>query len=461
MADNPARFLEGNLLRHVAVMSLTASLGLMAVFLVDLLDLFFISILGQAELAAAVGYAAAILFFTTSAAIGMAIATGARVARALGEGDREEARERASTALVFGLVLGVLLAVLVWMFIPDLVALLGATDETADLADSYLRIVVPTLPFMMLGMSGGAILRAHGRARAAMMATIWGGLANGILDPILIFGFGLDLTGAAVASAVSRLVIAVAALQPAARVQGGFAVPSLARLGRDLRPVLAIALPAVLTQLATPLGQAYVTRAVAGFGEAAVAGVAVIGRLTPFAFGLVFALSGAVGPIIGQNDGAGRADRVRETYRSALWFTGAVVVLISALLFLLRPAIADAFSARGLARDLVFLFCGPLALAFFFNGVIFVSNAAFNNLGRPFYSTWINWGRHTLGTIPFVLIGAAWMGAPGVLIGQAVGGAIFAAIALLLAVRVMRGGGGDMPAFTRQARLVQLFNGRR
>ena len=101
---------------------------------------------------------------------------------------------------------------------------------------------------------------------------------------------------------------------------------------------------------------------------------------------------------------------------------------------------------------------------FFFNGVIFVSNAAFNNLGHPFYSTIVNWGRHTLGTIPFVLVGAAWYGAPGVLIGQFIGGAVFAVIAVLLARRVLAQQDiqkGAQEPFARQARLFSLLHHRR
>ncbi len=82
-----AKFLTGNLFRHVTVMSLTSSVGLMAIFAVDFVDMIFISMLGKDELAAAVGYAGAILFFTTSFNIGVAIAAGALVARALGEDD--------------------------------------------------------------------------------------------------------------------------------------------------------------------------------------------------------------------------------------------------------------------------------------------------------------------------------------------------------------------------------------
>jgi len=188
-----------------------------------------------------------------------------------------------------------------------------------------------------------------------------------------------------------------------------------------------------------------------------------VGRLMPVAFGTIFALSGAIGPIIGQNYGAGQMDRVRCAFRDALLFCALVVGAVSGLLFGLRAPIADLFRAEGVTRDLVYLFCGPLALMVFFNGVIFVANAACNNLGRPFQSTLVNWGRHTLGTVPFVLVFAALMGAPGVLIGQAMGGVIFAAIAVWQALRAMAGPGADKggDGFVQQARAMALMRFRR
>lgn len=463
MADAQAKFLEGNLLRHISVMSLTASVGLMAVFLVDFVDMIFISMLGKAELAAAIGYAGAILFFTTSLSIGMAIAAGALVARALGAGDPEMASRRAATSLLYGFLLGSVFAAIVWINVQPLAALMGASGETLDLATTYLRIIIPSLPILLIGMVGSAILRAHGDARRAMMVTVIGGAVNAVLDPILIFGLNLELTGAALASVAARFAIAISAMIPIFKHYGGLQRPTAAEFRVDFPAIFAIAIPAILTQLATPIGSAYVTRAMAAFGEEAVAGMAVVGRLTPVAFGVIFALSGAVGPILGQNFGAGRHDRVREGFRDALVFCALVVVGMSALLFLLREPLAALFEAEGVMRQLLFLFCGPLALFSFFNGVIFVSNAAFNNLGHPFYSTWVNWGRHTLGTIPFVMLGAAWFGAAGVLIGQAVGGVVFALVAWFLAARVMQVGKKTAPSepFRSQIRLMQLFHHRR
>ena len=99
-------------------------------------------------------------------------------------------------------------------------------------------------------------------------------------------------------------------------------------------------------------------------------------------------------------------------------------------------------------------FCGPLALSYIFNGWIFVGNASFNNLGHPYYSTWVNWGRHTLGTWPLVILGASLWGAGGVLIGQAIGGVVFAGISIWMALRLMDRNAAMPPEgpFTPEAR---------
>lgn len=450
-------------MKHVAVMSFTASLGLMAMFAVDFVDMIFISMLGQAELAAAIGYAGSILFFTTSFGIGLAIAAGALIARALGAGDENAAREKIVYTLLYGLLFGGVFAAIVWGYTPQLVALVGATGDTASLAVGYLKIIIPSLPIMILGIIGGAVLRAHGEAGNAMYVTIIGGVVNAILDPILIFGLGLGLTGAALATVASRIALAGFALYIVDKKTGGFVRPKVIGFLRDLPPVLWIAIPAILTQLATPVGAAYVTRTMATHGEAAVAGMAVIGRLTPLAFGVVFALSGAVGPIIGQNFGAGLESRVRRTFWDAVIFVGGFVVVMSVILFFSRDLIVAAFNATGDAKSLIYAFCGPLALLFFFNGLLFVANASFNNLGHPYYSTWTNWGRHTIGTIPFVMLGGMWFGPVGVMAGQYIGGLIFGVLAAVLALRVM-----DRPNTASSethhlqvTRFTQLFHARR
>ncbi|WP_425101030.1 MATE family efflux transporter [Tropicibacter sp. S64] len=467
MSAGQARFLTGNLTGHIVSMSLTAAVGLLALFVVDLVDMVFISMLGVAELAAAVGFAGSILFMTTSVSIGFAIAGGALVARALGEGRRERAREVLTHVLAHGFVFAVGFAALIFVSLPELTALVGATGETQALAISYLRILIPTMPILMMGMIASAALRSHGAANLSMLVTIIGGVVNAVLDPIFIFGLDMGLDGAAWASVAARVSIAGSALWFITRRYGGLTGRSIPAILTDFRPIAALAIPAMLANIATPVGSAYVTRAAAAFGEEAVAGMAVVGRLTPIAFALIFAMSGAIGPIIGQNFGAGHHDRVREAFLHAIGLCVAYVVPVVLLLYLLRAPIADLFGAQGTARDLIYLFCGPLSLAWVFNGIIFIANAAYNNLGHPFYSTWINWGRNTLGVIPFVAIGAVIWGAEGVLVGQMAGGVFVALVALWLAGRVMEQAATTVPeasgspAFQSHRRLFTLLHHRR
>jgi Na+-driven multidrug efflux pump len=202
--------------------------------------------------------------------------------------------------------------------------------------------------------------------------------------------------------------------------------------------MLAIALPAVLTNVATPVAGAFVAGVIARFGDTAIAGNAVIDRLVPVAFGGLFALSGAVGPILGQNWGAGRFERMRATLRDAVVVTAVYVVAVWALLAGGRGIVVDLFHAEGVAAQVVTAFCLLAGPMWFFNGLLFVANASFNNLGFPFLSTAFNWGRATLGTMPFALVGAAWGGPVGVLIGVAVGSVAFGIGALATAFWTIR-----------------------
>lgn len=449
-------------MRHVSTMSFTSSVGLMAIFAVDFIDMVFIAMLGNAALAAAVGYAGTVLFFTTSVSIGVSIAAGVLTARCIGAGRREDAKQYATSVLVSGVLASLLILSLIGFTLDPILSFLGARQETRLLAREYLLIILPSMPVLMAGMVAGAVLRAHGDAKRAMYATLAGGLVNAVLDPLLIFGLGLDLKGAAIASVAARFVIMAMSLGPAIRLYDGFAAPNFGRWISDVKTVLGLAVPAVLANIATPVGTALVTREMAQFGTDAVAGLAVIGRLTPVAFAVILALSGAVGPVVGQNFGAGLHDRVRGAFFAALRFTAIYVAIAAACLYVLREPLGLLFSAEGQTLELIYLFCGPLALLYVFNGWIFVGNASFNNLGHPFYSTWVNWGRHTVGTWPFAVIGAAWLGPSGVLIGQAAGGVIFAALSVWLALRIMRRA-SDQPSeatFDQEAQLHMLSNRR-
>lgn len=397
------RFTTGPTMRHVAVMTATGAAGLMALFLVDAANLLYISMLGITELAAAIGFAGTIQFFMVSVSIGLSIAATALVSRAIGAGDRAKARRLAASALVTLLAILALVAAGVWVWRDAALGLIGAGGEAREVAVRFLGIVLPSMPLLGVGMVAGGFLRAVGDARRAMFVTLSGGIAAAVLDPLFIFGFGMGVDGAAVVSILARVVIAAVGLYGAVKVHDLIGRPTLAATLADARALLAIALPAVATQLSTPFGNAYLTGVVSAHGDEAVAGWAVVGRLTALAFGGIFALSGAVGPIIGQNYGAGLGDRIRAIYHDALIFAWAYVAVVWLCLLLLRPVVVEAFGVTGAGAEVISAFAFVGAGAYLFVAALFVSNAAFNVLGRAHYATALNWARDA-GAIPLLAL---------------------------------------------------------
>ena len=430
-------FTTGSTMRHVVVMTTTSSVGLVSVFFVDALNLFYISLLGQQELAAAIGYASTVLFFSVSIAIGITIAASALVAKALGAGDMERARSLTAASLIY---LFVALSAFTLLLFPNIewsLSLLGAEGETLTKATSFMRIVVPSIPLLGLGMCLGALLRSRGDARRGMFVTLFGAIAALFLDPLMIFGFDLGIQGAAIATFMTRVILVIVGLHGVQYVHKMIGRPDFSDLKAHIAPFLKIALPAMATQLATPVGNAYVTSSIAEFGDDAVAGWAIVGRLIPVAFGVIFALSGSVGPIMAQNLGAGLLPRVMQSMRDALLFTLIFCATVWALLALGYGQLIWLFDAQGEAANLIRIFCLYVAGSFIFAGALFVSNAAFNNLGSPGQATIFNWARATLGTIPFVYWGKAW-GAEGVLIGWGLGAVLFGIVGVWAALRVIR-----------------------
>ncbi len=433
-----AVFTRGSTMRHIVAMTAASATALLAMFGVDLIDMYFLTLLGEQALVAAVGFAGTLVYFLVSVSIGLQIALGALVARSEGARNRDLARRYCTSGLLFNGGASLVISLLGWFYLAELLALLGASGQTLEFAIRYGSIMLPSIPILVIGMSAAAGVRAIGDARRAMWATVIGSFFNAALDPLFIFTFGWGLEGAAWASVVSRIVVLVLAWRALHSVHRMPKRVSYTEFRTDLGPILTIAGPAVLTNLATPIGNSFVLRTMSQFGDSAVAGAAIMGRITPVAFAAIFALSGAVGPIIGQNAGAGLYQRVRSTLRDAMIFNVVYVSLVWLLLASCADVIVQVFAASETAAELIYFYTYWLVGVFIFNGALFVANASFNNLGHPRWATAFNFGKVLLGVIPAVYFGSRWYGAPGVFAGEALGATLFGVLAMMAAFSLAR-----------------------
>ena len=436
-SSTAGKFTTGSIKRHVLVMSASGAAGLISIFAVDFLSLLYVSWLGNVNFTAGVGYATAVMFFSTSANVGMMIGVTALVSRALGARERERARRQGGTSLAIASFAALIVTIAIMSTLDPILRLLGAEGETARVAYRFLMIAMPSNVILGIGMALSGLLRSVGDARRSMYVTLSGAIASVFLDPLFIFGLGLGTDGAAMATIGSRIVFCIVGYQGAFRVHDLVRIPSFMEIFEDMAALFSIALPAVLTNLAGPAAGAFMTAVLAPYGDEAVAANAVVTRLIPVAFGSVFALSGAIGPIIGQNLGARDIARVRATLNDGLLFSTISIVAAWVILALLHEELSIIFHATAATADLISFFCFFIAGSWIFHGALFVANASFNNLGAPTLATAFNWGKSTIGTVPFALLGAQWYGAKGALTGQAVGAVFFGVAGVWAAYRVV------------------------
>ncbi|WP_201837907.1 MATE family efflux transporter [Microvirga zambiensis] len=437
-SNEPPRFVVGSTMRHVLVMTGTGAAGLVSIFIVDLVSLLYISWLHDPSLTAGVGLATVVMFFTISINVGLMIPIGALVSRALGARRPEDARRLATSCSLLMAAVAALVSLVLLPLLPLILTTIGAHDDTYRVAQSFLWITLPTNVIMAFGMAFSTVLRAAGDAKRSMYATLSVAAVTVVLDPILIFGLDLKTNGAAVTINIARVAYLYVGYRYLTRAHDLLIRPNWPSILKDARPFFAIAVPAILTNIAAPVANAFFTGVMAQFGDQAIAASAIIDRVTPVAFAGVFALAGAIGPVLGQNWGAQRYDRMKQTLKDALVFTICYVGGVWLVLFLVQVPITTAFNAPPETAEIVQFFCQLSGFIWFFISLVFVANASFNNLGYPLLSTFFNWGRATLGMIPFAYFGAQMGGPKGALLGIGAGSVVFGIAAVVTAFWTIR-----------------------
>lgn len=433
MAENrQARFLTGSTMRHVSVMTFTGMIGLTFLFLVDAATIFWVSYLDNETFMAALGFVWIVQLFMISTSLGFMIAGTALVAKSLGQGNLQNAREQATTSLVIGLSTQSVLALIITVFRYEILGLSGASGEVLKISADFLFISVPSSIFIVTGMISSAVLRAEGDAKRSMYVTLSAGIVAMAVDPFLIIGMDMGVYGAAWGVVISRAASCMLGLYFLIRIHNLAAPIQIHFLKRWAMPFLIIMLPAMITQLSSPFGNYLITRIMSEYGESAVAGWAVLGRLTVLTFGGVYSLSGAIGGIIGQNYGAHMFDRIRMVYRDALIFCVIYVVIAWAFLATMTGPIIAIFNLTDEAAEVIKSFTYLAAGSYIFAGALYVSNASFNNLGRPVYSSCINWFKDGVLMWPLCLLMGAYYAAPGVIYGQAMAWCVAGTVSMIL-----------------------------
>lgn len=411
--------------------------GMILLMTFNLVDTFFVGLLGTQPLAA-ISFTFPITFTVISLTIGLGIGTSAVIARALGKGDKESAKNLATSALYLAAAIVGILAVIGYLLIDETFLLLGASKVLLPLIHQYMDIWFLGCICLIGPMIGNAVLRASGDTKTPSLIMGSAGLINAVLDPIFIFGFGpvpaMGIQGAAIATSVSW-IFGLGYVLYILSVKRGLVHSKLMSVKdfiTSARGILHIGLPAAGANMLTPVAAAVLTAIVAKYGESAVAAFGVGSRIESIACLVVLALSMTLPPFISQNFGAGNMKRVAEGYKTSIKFVLGWQVLIYVVLVLAAPFIADVFSKEQAVADIIKLFIWILPLGYGLQGVIILTNSSFNALHKPMVALMLSIVRLFVCYVPAAYLGSLWFGLEGFFIGALIGNVVMAVISYTL-----------------------------
>lgn len=381
-------------------------MGVSSTIIVQTLEMGFIGQLGHSSIAA-VTFTFPLTMILTSIALGISIGTSSVIARSVGGGDVAENRRLATHSLIVTALLMSSLSFLGWLVIDPAFRFLGANDNLLVLIHDYLDIYYPGVVLFTLTMITSSIMRANGRAGVPGLVMTLGAALNLVIDPILIFGwFGMprmELAGAAAAMTVSRVVTCGVLLYYVMQLNMIVLQSVWDGIASSLRRILHIGLPAMATQMIGPITAALITRLLASHGEIVVAAYGVATRIEAIAVMLFFALSGSIGPFVGQNSGAGKHDRVREGLRVTYQFCIVWGLFMAAVLFLFGSTFAGWIEGSTTVIDTAGWYLAVVPWGYGMWGVLMMASASFNALGKPLPSTIMSFTR-----MFFLFLPLAW-----------------------------------------------------
>ncbi|MGI9199526.1 MAG: MATE family efflux transporter [Woeseiaceae bacterium] len=419
MTEEEPRLTEGPVGKHLLNMALPMLLGITTMMGQAFIDAYFLGMVGDRALAAH-AFSFPVLMIVTSVAIGLGAGTSSVVARAIGARDMRRARRLATDSLMLSFLITAAFCVVGVLTIEPLFHLLGAPADMIPLIRGFMLILYSGVPFVVVGMVGMASMRATGDTRLPSTLMILGAILNVILDPVFIFGVGpipgMGLNGAAIAALIARGIIFLGAIY---LLRGrlnmiSFNKPDKDELRKSWRDILHVGIPAAGTNAIVPIATAIITAMIAGYGPEAVAGFGVASRIESLVLVMFYALSGIIGPFVGQNLSVCKEGRILESMRLSMLFCLGSGLLIAVILAATSSALPSLFSDNdsvvGVAR--LFLIIAPLGYAGY--GLVMTINAAFNGMGKPMPGVVVSLMRTILLYVPLALVGQHYYGIAGI-----------------------------------------------
>lgn len=415
----------GSIPRHLVRMTIPMIWGIMALISFQLVDAYYISRLGTLELAS-ISYTFPVTYGIFSIFIGFGVATSSVISRMIGAKNTEDMKRVASHSLLIVLIVSSIIGLLGALLIEPIFNAIGAKPDELELIKSFMIPYLLGTFFVSMPIVGNATLRAAGDAVAPAMIMVTAAIINAAINPILIFGlFGvpkMELMGAAIGTIFANIIamIACITLMHKRGVIDFAHIKDLSKFKDSLKRILVIALPVGITGMLPSILGSVINHLLSQTGPEAVAAFGAAGRMEAFLLVILMALSIGMGPIIGQNWGAGQIARVKDTVKYAIGFSVVWSLSTAAIITLFAKDIAGIFSNDVNVQTYLALYLSIVPMTYFLGNISHGWGSTFNAIGKPQFSAAMLFIKLIVLSIPGAIIGYHMNGVAGIFIAIAI-----------------------------------------
>lgn len=413
-------------------------IGMLINALYNLVDAYFVGGLGESQMGAI-----SIVFPLGQVVVGLGLMFGngaaSYLSRLLGRGEKDTADQVASTALYSSVLIGAVLILIAAVFMEPILMMLGATETILPYALTYARIYVISCIFNVFNVTMNNIVSSEGAAKTTMCALLLGAVLNIGLDPLFIYTLDLGVAGAAIATAISQMVSTLVYLIYVFRKKSAFSfsIKKFTPTKAIITEILKIGIPTLTFQILTSLSIALINRAANSYGDAVIAGMGAVTRITSMGTLVVFGFLKGFQPIAGFSYGAKKFDRLREAIKiSTLWST-IFCVIVGLLMAVFSKQIISQFTTGNEEMILV----GQKSLiangfSFFLFGFYTVYSSLLLALGKGAAGFFLGACRQGICFVPVILLLPMVWGINGILYAQPIADVLAAVITVWMALKL-------------------------
>ncbi|MDD3429009.1 MAG: MATE family efflux transporter [Oscillospiraceae bacterium] len=405
----------------------------------NMVDTFFVGKLGTSA-SGAVGIVFGLMAILQAFGFMFGHGAGSIISRKLGQKDVKSANLFASTSFFLAFAVGAIIMVFGLLFLTPLMRLLGSTPTILPYAKQYGVFILLAAPFMVSSCVLNNILRFEGRSIYAMVGLTVGGILNMICDPIFMFGFKWGAVGAGVATALSQMVsfFILLFMLLSGKTASKLSVRFITKDIHDVAEIVKVGFPSLIRQGLGSVSTMLLNGQAAIYGDAAVAAMSIVNRVTMFIFSIGLGMGQGYQPVAAYNYGAGKYTRVKKGF----WFTAVAGEIL-----------LGSFAVWGIwvSADIIGVFrddpavvqVGILALrcqcvACFFQPLMVCTNMMFQSVGENGKAALLSASRSGIFFIPLILILPAVFGITGVQIAQTIADILSFILAIPFMINFLR-----------------------